>query len=116
MAIKIDEDNLKEGLLGLVVALVEIVEEVLERQAVRRMESGRLSDEEIERLGSALSDLNEALEKIKQDNNITDSVRTVKEGLDQIADDVVDQFLNPERWADGNGDGKVSLFRGQDKR
>ncbi|HWQ20263.1 MAG TPA: gas vesicle protein K [Methanotrichaceae archaeon] len=116
MAIKIDEDNLKEGLLGLVVALVEIVEEVLERQAVRRMESGRLSDEEIERLGSALSDLNEALEKIKQDNNIVDSVRTVKEGLDQIADDVVDQFLNPERWAQDEGDGKVSLFRGQDKR
>jgi hypothetical protein len=116
MAIRIDEDNLKEGLLGLVVALVEIIEEVLERQALRRMESGRLSDEEIERLGSALSDLSQALEKIKQDNDIEDSVRTVKEGLDNIADDLVDKFLNPERWAEDDGDGKVSVLRGQDRR
>ena len=61
MAIHIDEENLKEGLLGLVVALVEIIEEVLERQAIRRMEGGRLSDEEMERLGDALAELDEAL-------------------------------------------------------
>jgi transposase len=66
MTINIDEENLKEGLLGLVVALVEIIEEVLERQAIRRMEGGRLSDEEMERLGDALSELDEALEKIKR--------------------------------------------------
>jgi hypothetical protein len=100
MPVNIDEDNLKQGLLGLVVALVEIIQEVLERQAVRRMESGRLSDQEIERLGMALSDLKEALENIKKDNNLDEAVKSVRDGLDQVADEVIDKFLNPERWTE----------------
>lgn len=98
MTIDIDEDNLKQGLLGLVVALVEIIQETLERQALRRMESGRLKEEEIERLGNALMDLNEALEHIKKENNIEDAVKSVREGLDKIADEVVGKMINPERW------------------
>jgi len=98
MPVKIDEDNLKQGLLGLVVALVEIIQEVLERQAVRRMEGGRLSDQEIERLGLALSELNEALDSIKKDNDLEDAVSSVRDSLDQAADEVIDKFLNPERW------------------
>jgi len=103
MAINIDEENLKEGLLGLVVALVEIIEEVLERQAIRRMEGGRLSDEEMERLGNALSELDEALEKIKVDNGIEDAVKSVREGLDNVAENIVDQFIDPERWKEEQG-------------
>lgn len=98
MSVKIDEDNLKQGLLGLVVALVEIIQEVLERQAVRRMESGRLSDQEIERLGLALSDLSEAMDNIKKDNDLNDTVESVRGSLDQVADEVINKFLNPERW------------------
>lgn len=98
MPVNIDEDNLKQGLLGLVVALVEVIQEVLERQAVRRMESGRLSEQEIERLGMALSELNEALDNIKKDNDLNDAVKSVRDGLDQVADEVIDKFLNPERW------------------
>jgi hypothetical protein len=97
MPVNIDEDNLKQGLFGLVVALVEIIQEVLERQAVRRMESGRLSDQEIERLGMALSDLNEALDSIKKDNDLNDAVKSVRDGLDHVADEVIGKFLNPER-------------------
>jgi Ser/Thr protein kinase RdoA (MazF antagonist) len=100
MAIHIDEENLKEGLLGLVVALVEIIEEVLERQAIRRMEGGRLSDEEMERLGDALAELDEALEKIKVDNGIEDAVKSVRDGLDNVAENIVDQFIDPERWTE----------------
>lgn len=99
MVVDIDEDNLKQGLLGLVVALVEIIQEVLERQALRRIEGGRLSDQEMERLGEALSDLNEALDNIKKDNDLEDAVKSVRDGLDQVADEVIDKFLNPERWA-----------------
>lgn len=51
MPIEIDEENLKSGLLGLVVALVEVIQEVLEREALRRIESGGLKEEEVERLG-----------------------------------------------------------------
>jgi len=100
MAIHIDEENLKEGLLGLVVALVEIIEEVLERQAIRRMEGGRLSDDEMERLGDALSELDEALEKIKVDNGIEDAVKSVRDGLDNVAENIIDQFIDPERWTE----------------
>ena len=97
MPINIDEGNLKQGLMGLVVGLVEIIQEVLERQAIRRMEGGRLSDDEIERLGTALSDLKEALEKIKKENDLEDAVRSVREGLDDVAGDIVNKF-NSEKW------------------
>jgi hypothetical protein len=93
MAIHLDEENLKDGLLGLLVALVEIIQELLERQALRRMENGRLSDAEVERLGTALFELQEALDKIKVDNGIEDAVRSVREGLDDVAENLVDEFL-----------------------
>jgi len=98
MPVNVDEDNLKQGLLGLVVALVEIIQEVLERQALRRIEGGRLDDAEIERLGAALSDLNEALDNIKKDNDLEEAVESVRDGLDQVADEVLDKFINIERW------------------
>lgn len=100
MPIQINEDNLKEGLLGLVVALVEIIKELLEMQALRRMEAGHLSEEEIERLGEALLDLSEALERIKSDNGITSTVRDIRWQLDSLVDDVLDRMINPERWAE----------------
>jgi len=94
MVISIDEDNLKQGLLGLIVALVEIIKEALERQALRRIENGKLSASEEARLSEALADLDEALEHIKKENNIEDVVESVNEGLTEVAD----IFLNPERW------------------
>lgn len=92
MAVSINEDNLKEGLLGLVVALVEIIQELLERQALRRMEGGRLTEDEIERLGQSLYELDEAIERIKRENGIEDSVESVREGLDNVADELLDMF------------------------
>jgi hypothetical protein len=52
--IDIDPDEVERGLAGLVLGLVELLRQVLERQAVRRMEGGSLTDEEIERVGLAL--------------------------------------------------------------
>jgi hypothetical protein len=98
MSVNLDEGNLKDGLLGLVVALVEIIQELLERQALRRMESGRLSNSEIERLGEALSELTEALDKIKSDNHIGDAVEQVRGELDLAAEDLINKFLNPASW------------------
>ena len=100
MPIQINEDNLKQGLLGLVVALVELVKDVLSMQALKRMEGGRLTDEEINRLGEALIDLNDALEQIKTDNGLEKVVRDVRWSLDDLVDDVLDRMINPERWAE----------------
>ena|SRR3990172_7348986 len=101
MPVKIDEGNLKQGLLGLVVALVEIIQEVLERQAIRRMEGGRLSDQEIERLGLALSELKEALNNIKKYNDLEEAVKSVREGLDQVVDETISNLIDTRRWAEG---------------
>ena len=98
MAIDINEDNLKHGVLGLVLALVEVIRDALRIQAFKRMESGVLTEEECERLGEALMDLDIALEEIKEEQGITESVQAVRDGLDEIVDDVIDRVVNPERW------------------
>ncbi len=98
--IEIDEKNLKQGVLGLVLALVEIIEDTLRIQAVRRMDSGLLTDDEIERLGSALLDLKCAIEEIKEEQGITETVKEIREELDDVVNDVLDTMVNPERWND----------------
>lgn len=98
MTIEIDENNLKSGLLGLVVALVEVIQEVLEREAVRRMDSGELKEDEIERLGKGLMELNVALEHIKDENGIENLVRSVRSDLDTLVEETVDVMANPDRW------------------
>jgi len=96
----VDEKNLKQGLLGLVVALVEVIQDLVERQAIRRIEGGSLDEDEIERLGKALIDLDEAIEKIKEDNDLEDVVNSVMGSLDDVAEDLLNKFLNPESWAE----------------
>lgn len=91
MAIEINEDNIKQGLLGLVLALVEIIVETLKHQAVRRMEGGSLTEEEIERLGRTLKELDQAVEAIKDDYGIKECVRSVREGLDSSLNGIFTQ-------------------------
>jgi hypothetical protein len=98
MAINIDEKNLKHGVLGLVIALVEVIRDTLKIQAFKRMEGGSLSEEECERLGRALMELDIALEGIKVEQGISESVQAVRDGLDDIVDGVIDSLINPERW------------------
>jgi len=96
--IDIDENNLKHGVLGLVIALVEIIKDALNLQAMKRMEGGSLSEEELERLGAALMDLDTAIEEIKKEQGVTESVKSVRDGLDSIVDDVIDKMINPQKW------------------
>jgi hypothetical protein len=58
-------DDIEAGLGRLVLTLVEFLRQVLEHQAVRRMEGGALSDEEIENVGLALMRLQERLDEIR---------------------------------------------------
>lgn len=100
MPLTVDEKSLKHGVLTLVVTLVEVIQETLESQAVRRMEGGELGEEELERLGTALLELDEAMEQIKADHGITASVEELRRGLDDVVDEVVDKLINPARWAE----------------
>jgi len=96
--IDVDEGNLKQGLLGLVIALVEIIKDALATQAFKRVESGRLSEAEMERLGEALCDLDVALAQIKEEHGVAQTAQKVRDGLDELVGDVVDRMVNPERW------------------
>jgi hypothetical protein len=87
--INIDEDNLKNGVLGLVLAVVEILRDALHNQAARRIDSGVLTDAEVERLGAALADLDLAIEGIKREQGLEQAVQSVRDGLDDVVNDVV---------------------------
>jgi len=104
MTLTIDEHSLKNGILTLVVTLVEVIQEALEGQAIRRLEGGELTEEEQERLGQALLDLDDALESIKADHGLVGSVADLRRGLDDVVDDVVDRLVNPGRWVEDGGD------------
>jgi hypothetical protein len=95
MPIRIEEDKLKEGLFGLVVALVEIIAEVLKLQAIRRMEEG-LSPESTERLGESIYKIFETIEQIKKEQGLEESVNTFRENLDWVIDDFLNTLTNPE--------------------
>ncbi|MEU8603689.1 gas vesicle protein K [Streptomyces parvulus] len=103
MPLTVDEKSLKHGVLSIVVTLVEVIQEALDRQAMRRIEGGDLSPEESERLADALLELDEAMEQIKEDHGITASVADLHRGLDEVVDDVVDKLINPQRWAEETG-------------
>ena len=65
--INLDEDNVKNGLGRLVLTLVKLLHELLERQAIRRIDAGYLSDAEIERLGLALMKQTQEIERLRQE-------------------------------------------------
>ncbi len=67
-----DPDKVENGLARLVLTLIEVLRKVLEHQAVRRMEGGHLSDEEVERLGVALLRLNDRMQDMKGIFGLTD--------------------------------------------
>ena len=55
--IELSPENIEQGLARLVLTLIDFLRQLLERQAIRRMEGGALSDEEIEQMGEALMKL-----------------------------------------------------------
>jgi hypothetical protein len=54
-------DDVRRSVLKLVLTLVELIRQLLERQAIRRMEAGTLSDDETESVGLALMRLQETI-------------------------------------------------------
>jgi len=50
-------ENVEQGLAKLVLSLIELLRQLLERQAIRRMEGGSLTDEQVENMGEALMKL-----------------------------------------------------------
>ncbi len=99
MTIKVDSDNLKEGLLGLVMAIVEILKETLQRQALYRLEGGSLTEEEAEKLGMAFQKLDDTIKKIKQEHNLEKASNQIIGQLDNLIDDTITKLIIPEHSA-----------------
>src|SRR5262245_20746896 len=56
-----DPDEVRRSVMQLVLTLVDFIRQVMERQALRRMDEGTLSPDEIERVGQALMKLEETV-------------------------------------------------------
>jgi hypothetical protein len=65
-------DNAEHGLAKLVLTLVELIRKLVEKQAIRRVEGGSLSEDEIERLGETLMKLEMKMEELKEIFKLTD--------------------------------------------
>lgn len=70
--INADPEHVEQGLARLVLTVVELLREVLEHQAIRRMDGGTLTDAEIERLGLGLMKLNQRMDELKTIFGLTD--------------------------------------------
>ncbi|MFC3040367.1 gas vesicle protein K [Virgibacillus xinjiangensis] len=63
--IHIDSDSAEEGLAQLVLTVIELLRQLVERQAIRRVDGGTLSEEEIENIGVALMNLDMKMDELK---------------------------------------------------
>jgi len=63
----LDPENVKNGLGQLVLTLVKLLHELLERQALRRIDGGSLSDEQVERLGLTLMRQSEEIDRLRKE-------------------------------------------------
>ncbi|HKO54989.1 MAG TPA: gas vesicle protein K [Thermoanaerobaculia bacterium] len=75
-----DPEVVENGLARLVLSIIELVRRLLEKQALRRMDAGNLSEEEIERLGSALMKLEEKMGEMKAVFGLSDEDLNLKLG------------------------------------
>jgi len=66
-----DPDSVERDLFKLVLTIIELVRQLMEAQALRRVDDGTLSDEQVENLGLGLSRLEEAMEDLKSRYDLT---------------------------------------------
>lgn len=64
-------ENVEHGLARLVLSLIELIRQLLERQAIRRMEGGSLSEEQVEQMGEALMKLEAKIHELAANFNLT---------------------------------------------
>jgi hypothetical protein len=67
-----DPEEVERGLAQLVLTLIELLRQLMERQAIRRVEAGTVDDEQIERMGRTFMALEERMEELKAHFGLTD--------------------------------------------
>ena len=64
-------ENIEQGLAKLVLSLVELLRQLLERQAIRRMEGASLTEQQVEAMGEALMTLEQKIHELAQNFGLT---------------------------------------------
>ena len=64
--VEVDREQVERGLAGLVLTVVELLRQLMERQAIRRIDQGDLGDEQIEKLGLTLMALEERMDELRE--------------------------------------------------
>ena len=67
-----DPEQVERGLAQLVLTLVELLRQLMERQALRRMELETLTDEQVERMGETFMKLEQRMEELKEHFGLDD--------------------------------------------
>jgi hypothetical protein len=71
--IEADPEKIEQGLAQLVLTLIELLRQLMERQALRRMELGTLEDDQVERLGLTFMRLSQRMEELKAEFGLEDT-------------------------------------------
>ena len=62
-----DPENVQRGLAQLVLTIVELLRQLMERQALRRIDGGTLTEEEVERLGRTFMELDKRMAELREE-------------------------------------------------
>lgn len=80
--VQVDAQKLQQGLAKLTLTIVELLRQVLERQAQRRIEEGTLTQEEVERLGLSFMQIKQTMEDLAEKFGL--KPEELRLGLDSI--------------------------------
>ena len=69
--IECSPENIEQSLAKLVLSLIELLHQLLERQAIRRMEGGSLTDQQVEEMGEALMKLEAKINELAANFGLT---------------------------------------------
>lgn len=95
--IDLDDSDPSTGLFALVITVVDILTEALEREAVRRMEHDQLSDAEIERVGRQLQAIEQEIETIIEEEGLEAEVDRLRGDLDSLLTEAIEEVPMDEQ-------------------
>jgi hypothetical protein len=67
-----DPENVERGLAQLVLTIIELLREVMERQALRRIDGGQLTEDQVERLGQTFMELDKRMAELRETFGLTE--------------------------------------------
>jgi hypothetical protein len=70
--LELEPGKIERGVLTLVLSLVELLRQVMEKQAMRRIDAGSLTADEVDRLGRSLMELESTLRQLQAQFGIDD--------------------------------------------